>query len=124
MSAADSPTLREALGAVIRAERARRGLALRPLASRAGLTASYLGEVERGLKEPSSETLARLADALDLSLAELLHRAVRVLGGGRPPRPARAELMASLGELVTDLEDDDLAALVRFGEFLTSRRAE
>ena len=72
MSAADSPTFREALGAVIRAERARRGVALRPLASRAGVAATYLGEVERGLKEPSSETLARLADALEVPLAELL----------------------------------------------------
>lgn len=121
MSAADPSTLREALGAVVRAERARRGLALRPLAAKAGLAAAYLGEVERGLKEPSSETLARLADALGLSLAELLRRAADELGG-TAPRPGRADLMASLGLLVTDLGDEDLAALVRFGEFLASRQ--
>ena len=103
MSAADSPTLREVLGAVIRAERARRGMALRPLAAKAGLAATYLGEVERGQKEPSSETLARLADALDLSLAELLRRAAEALGGSGS-RQDRADLMASLGQLVTDLE--------------------
>ena len=121
MSTADPSTLRAALGAVVRAERARRGLALRPLAARAGVAAAYLGEVERGLKEPSSETLARLADALDLSLAELLRRAADELGDN-VPRPGRADLMASLGQLVTDLGDDDLATLVRFGQFLASPR--
>ncbi len=120
MSAADPPTLREALGAVLRAERARRGLALRPLAAKAGVAAAYLGEVERGLKEPSSETLARLADALDLSLAEILRRAADEVGD-TTPRPARADLMESLGQLVTDLRDDDLAALVRFGEYLANQ---
>ena len=49
-------------------------------------------------------------------------RAADTLGGDHPQRPARAELMASLGQLVTDLGDDDLAALVRFGEFLASHR--
>ncbi|HEX8958721.1 MAG TPA: helix-turn-helix transcriptional regulator [Solirubrobacterales bacterium] len=121
MSTGDLPTLREALGAVVRAERARRGMALRPLASKAGVAPAYLGEVERGLKEPSSETLARLADALDLSIAELLRRAADVLVGAEP-RQGRSDLMASLGQVVTDLGDDDLAALVRFGEFLASRR--
>ncbi len=121
MSAADPPTLREAIGAVIRAERARRGLALRPLAAKAGVAPAYLGEVERGLKEPSSETLARLADALDLSLAEVLRRAADALASA-VPRQDRTDLLASLGQLVTDLGDDDLAALVRFGEFLASRR--
>ncbi len=121
MNTPGQPTLREAIGAVIRAERARRGLALRPLAAKADVAATYLGEVERGLKEPSSETLARLADALDLSLAELLRRAADELAGAAP-RPGRADLMASLGQLVTDLGDDDLAALVRFGEYLATRR--
>ena len=121
MSTAAPSNLREALGAVVRAERARRGLALRPLAAKAGLAAAYLGEVERGLKEPSSETLGRLADALDLSLAELLRRAAEELGG-TAPRRSRADLVACLGQLADDLGDEDLAALVQFGEFLAGRR--
>lgn len=122
MEAIEASTLREALGAVLRAERQRQSLSLRPLAARAGLAPAYLGEVERGLKEPSSETLARLAEALDLSLAELLRRAADALGPAQRPRPARAEMMASLGDLVTDLGDDDLATLVQLGAFLASRR--
>jgi transcriptional regulator with XRE-family HTH domain len=113
-------TLREAIGAVLREERQRRELVLRALAARAGVAPAYLGEVERGLKEPSSETLGRLAAALDLPLADLLRRAADSLDGGRP-RPGRLELEGALVGLVGELSDDDLATLVSLAEFLRAR---
>ena len=45
--------------------RSYRGLTLRQLAEASGVTASYISEIERGLKPGSAAALARLAAALD-----------------------------------------------------------
>lgn len=63
---------REALGEVLRQERVRLGLTLRELSGRARISLGYISEVERGQKEASSELLASLCDALDVSLASVL----------------------------------------------------
>jgi transcriptional regulator with XRE-family HTH domain len=41
------------------------------VARRAGVSVQYLSEVERGRKEPSSEMIAAIAGAHDLSLHDL-----------------------------------------------------
>ena len=66
------PLWREAVGIELRAEREER---LVDVAGRAGVSVQYLSEVERGLKEPSSEVLSAVAGALDLTVAELAGRA-------------------------------------------------
>ena len=58
----------------MREERRERADRLVDVAGRAGLSPQYLSELERGLKEPSSELLAAVAGALDLSVAELTLR--------------------------------------------------
>ena len=63
---------RESLGAVLRAERMRRGMTLRELSGRARISLGYISEVERGQKEASSELLAALCDALELPLSRVL----------------------------------------------------
>ncbi len=40
-------------------------------AAKAGVSPQYLSEVERGLKEPSSEMIAAIAGALETTLIEL-----------------------------------------------------
>jgi transcriptional regulator with XRE-family HTH domain len=45
------------------------------LAERADLTLNYVGEVERGEKLASLETVVRLASALNMSGADLLKKA-------------------------------------------------
>lgn len=42
------------------------------LALQAGLNPAYFGQVERGLKCPTVDTLYKIARALDISLSELL----------------------------------------------------
>jgi transcriptional regulator with XRE-family HTH domain len=64
--------MRESLGAVLRAERMRRGLTLRELSARARISLGYISELERGQKEASSELLAALCDALDVRLSVVL----------------------------------------------------
>jgi transcriptional regulator with XRE-family HTH domain len=47
------------------------------VAGRAGVSMQYLSEVERGLKDPSSEMLHAIAGALDLGVRELATRVAR-----------------------------------------------
>lgn len=65
------PLWRELLGAELRRRRHDRGDTLTETAEAAGVSPQYLSEMERGLKEPSSEMIAAVAGALDLSLQEL-----------------------------------------------------
>lgn len=65
------PLWREVLGERLRELRADRGEKLLDTARRAGISPQYLSEIERGLKEPSSEMISAVAGALDTSLAEL-----------------------------------------------------
>jgi transcriptional regulator with XRE-family HTH domain len=59
------------LGVRIRAVRQARRLTLRDVAERAGVTESFLSQVERDVTSPSIATVQRIARALDLSIAQL-----------------------------------------------------
>ena len=59
------------LGARIRALRVARGETLRQLAAQAGVTESFLSQVERGVASPSIASVQRIARSLGQSIAEL-----------------------------------------------------
>lgn len=65
------PLWREVLGSRLRELRRQREEKLTETAGRAGISPQYLSEVERGRKEPSSEMIAALAGAFDLTLIDL-----------------------------------------------------
>ncbi|CNG20596.1 XRE family transcriptional regulator [Mycobacterium tuberculosis] len=65
------PLWRDALGGCLRRLRLERGEILVETARRAGVSPQYLSEMERGVKEPSSEMIAAVAGALDTTLADL-----------------------------------------------------
>ena len=65
---------RELVGEELRKERTARGERLVDVAERAGVSTQYLSEVERGLKDPSSEMLQAIAGALELSVRTLAAR--------------------------------------------------
>jgi transcriptional regulator with XRE-family HTH domain len=65
------PLWRDALGDRLRRLRHDRGERLADTAERAGVSPQYLSEIERGLKEPSSEMIAAVAGALEVTLVEL-----------------------------------------------------
>ncbi len=67
--------LQRLFGSTIRVERIERRLTQRELARAARLSVTYVGEVERGERDVSLDTVARLATALDLTAADLLARA-------------------------------------------------
>ncbi len=56
------------LGKRIRAERRRQDLTQEKLAEMAGISDSFMGHIERGGRTLSIETLAKLANALSLSI--------------------------------------------------------
>lgn len=64
---------RRLLGEVLRRHRQRQGRTLRDVAATARVSLGYLSEVERGVKEASSELLTAVCDALGVSLADVLH---------------------------------------------------
>lgn len=76
-SAAPEPLWRELVGRELHEERVRRRERLVDVAERAGVSMQYLSEVERGLKDPSSEMLQAIAGALDLGVRELATRVSR-----------------------------------------------
>jgi len=70
------------LGLNIRLARTRARLSQEELARRAGLNRTYLSQVENGHSDPTTSVVARLAEALGVSLADLLP--------GPPPDPEPA----------------------------------
>jgi len=85
--------LREAVGDALRRRRQAQSRTLREVAAAAGVSLTYLSEVERGRKEASSEVLEAVCSALDLVLADLLFEvaetlaAAMVSGGMRGAEP-------------------------------------
>jgi transcriptional regulator with XRE-family HTH domain len=73
----------------------------------------YLSEVERGRKEPSSELLAAICDALDVALSDLLSDAAETLDAAAAADAAAARPQRLVGLRHMDLRlagaDDALA---------------
>lgn len=60
------------IGANIRQQRKSLGLTQEQLAELAHVDTSYIGQIERGLREPSLKLLWRLSSSLQVSLSQLL----------------------------------------------------
>jgi transcriptional regulator with XRE-family HTH domain len=75
MGATSTPTavqeLEAQLGDRLRAIRRRRRGTLRAVADRAGLSESFLSQVERGVASPSVSSLLRIAGALGIAVSDL-----------------------------------------------------
>ncbi len=76
---APEPLWREVVGEELREERHRQERTLADVAEESGVSTQYLSEVERGLKEPSSEILGAVSGALGLRLVDLTSRVTRTL---------------------------------------------
>jgi transcriptional regulator with XRE-family HTH domain len=119
--------LRELIGANLRRRRLAQGRTLRQVADAAGISLTYLSEIERGRKEPSSEVLAALSDALGVVLSEVLREVAETLAqleaaraaapiGFLPYRPttaARTPTAPDRRARVVDLQAELTARLTR-----------
>ncbi|HSA52512.1 MAG TPA: helix-turn-helix transcriptional regulator [Yinghuangia sp.] len=81
---AREPLWRHVLGGHFRSLRHERGETLAETAGRAGVSPQYLSEVERGIKEPSSEMIAAVAGALGVTLVDLTLAVAQNLQSARP----------------------------------------
>jgi predicted transcriptional regulator len=91
------PLWRQLLGEQLRRRRHDREETLSETAEKAGLSPQYLSEVERGLKEPSSEMIAAIAGALDTSLIELTSAVADDLRTAPVPASAAVSVSVSRG---------------------------
>ncbi|MDE9367499.1 helix-turn-helix transcriptional regulator [Luteipulveratus sp. YIM 133132] len=83
--AAPAPLLRDVFGRLLREARLRQGRTLADVSGEAGVSMPYLSEIERGLKEPSSEVLGALCGALGATVADLVAGAHRELSAVSAP---------------------------------------
>ncbi len=125
--------LQEIMGRVIRRERQDRRLTLKEIADKANLSVVYVGEVERGQKYPSAVVLEKLAEALDMGVADLLElvaeeiRAERepvitnAIGFALPDQPGQARRVV-VKRIVNMLDEGAVASVADFSVFLLNRR--
>ncbi|KAA5835019.1 XRE family transcriptional regulator [Saccharopolyspora hirsuta] len=107
------------VGAEIKRIRAERGLTLRELAERCGLSPGFLSLAERGVNSISLTSLFALANALDVDAAELLgtagRRSRREYSIARHDDPDATRVVMGEREhrvLTADLPDQRIEALV------------
>lgn len=79
------PLLRTLVGEALRRNRLAQRRTIAEVARDAAVSLPYLSEVERGRKEPSSEVLAAICDALRIELSDLLAEVRRDLVDHRAP---------------------------------------
>jgi transcriptional regulator with XRE-family HTH domain len=70
-------TIASRVAELLRKERKHRQLSMSTVAERAGLSQQMVSYVERGLRNPTLDTLLRMAAAMRLDLAELVAAAQR-----------------------------------------------
>src|SRR5438309_874623 len=83
---------------------------LADIAAPAGISTAYLSEVERGLKDISTEKLLAVANALQVTVGELYLELSRELGAGEPLNAVawEADPRAQLRRMSQSLDNDAL----------------
>lgn len=84
---ASDPTVRDAIGTVLREERTSQQRTLADVAEEAAVSLAYLSEIERGRKDVSSELLEAVCGALVIQVPDVLERAARHLRAGSNSSP-------------------------------------
>lgn len=115
-SAAPVPTVGSLLGVWVRQTRVQQGMSQRELADAAGLSRSYVCDIERGRgNEPSLNTLDKLAGALGASRSDLM-KASGLIDKALIPRESEEE--RRMLQLFRDISVDGQDEVMRFVRFL------
>jgi len=86
------------LGEFIREQREAAHISMRGLAAKAGVSNPYLSQVERGLRRPSADILAQIAQGLSISVETLLIKAGVLPAGDTLPVVAAIRADTGLSE--------------------------
>lgn len=97
--------LREAIGSGLRQARTARRRTLRDISRAARISLGYLSEVERGRKEPSSELLAAICEALGITIPDLLASVAVEMASATDAAlgTARDDVLVPIGQRHTEL---------------------
>ena len=108
------------MGAILRRRREANERGLADVAGPAGISTAFLSEVERGLKDISTERLVPLAGALETTVGEIYAELARELGAGEPLNAVGWEMnpRVQLRRMTEALGPDALQAAARFTTFL------
>ena len=101
-----------AIGKRIRLFRNAQGISLEELSFKADLNAAHLGQIERGLRNPTIETLNRIATALDISFYELIVPAEEVPQKQPETNEIKRKIDAQLSSMTLD-EQKDILRIIR-----------
>jgi transcriptional regulator with XRE-family HTH domain len=71
---------------VLREKREERGLSMRELAHQAGLSQAMISFVEHELRNPTLDTLLRMANVLKVDLSDVLRQAQKAQAPNRKPK--------------------------------------
>jgi len=80
---------------ILREERERQAFSMSAVAERAGLSQQMVSYVERGLRNPTLDTLVRITQAMGLSLPDVISRAytesakAEAVAAGKTQKPVR-----------------------------------
>ena len=100
--------MQESLGRKLRIMRAKRGLSLREAARRAGMVKETISDIERGKTHPYDVTLAKLAQAYEVPVEDLLGETA-VAGKAEAPEARQPAVTRQLAKLVDVLAGNEEA---------------
>ena len=122
----DARSIRVALGNLLRRRREEAERSLSELAEAADLSPAYLSELERGLKDVSSERLLAIARALEIPVAELYLDLARSLGSQAAREQRRSwpeDPRAQLQIATQNLRPQALRSVAHFSLYLAATQA-
>ncbi len=122
----DAGSIRVALGALLRRRREEAEQSLTEVAGGAELSPAYLSEVERGLKDISTDRLVAIGRALQVSVAELYLELARSLGSREAMEQRRSwpdDPRAQLRIATANLRPQALRIVAHFSLYLAATQA-
>ena len=122
----NASSIRVALGNLLRRRREEAERSLSELAEAAELSPAYLSELERGLKDVSSERLLAIARALEVPVAELYLDLARSLGSHAAREQRRSwpeDPRAQLQIATQNLRPQALRSVAHFSLYLAATQA-
>jgi transcriptional regulator with XRE-family HTH domain len=122
----DAGSIRVALGGLLRRRREEAEQSLTEVAGAAELSPAYLSEVERGLKDISTDRLVAIGRALEVSIAELYLELARSLGSREAMEQRRSwpdDPRMQLRIATANLRPQALRSVAHFSLYLASTQA-
>ena len=108
---------RASIGRKVRLERMKLGWSQEELAEKIDVHPSFIGQIERGLKTASFDTLEKLGTVLGVKTAEFLETFVKTAGTAKPLGYER-----KIAEILKGLSDREQAVIYQTIRYLLRRK--